>query len=294
MSNRTALTRFVTNDISDFDLQRPYSVMLGLNPSTGAKSPHLWNRLISDFSSMYCLDIPDETSFKSVFTHLQDDPYCLGGAITSPYKEYAYTLCPDSTPVCSLVRATNNFSRSRNHNYFRADNTDAIGFLKSSAESFPLDSFSNVLIIGNGGVSRAIQSSILTFSSLPIYVTTSRQTSSTSRVTYINTSNLESFLQLSPTYSNTLLVQATPLGDYTNPYASPLDSLPLLYKLIQTFSPTHLFEAIHTPAQTRFSSQLQIPFTNGHRMSIYQAVSGFTNVYPSFDESTVKVKMSST
>ena len=66
-----------------------YYAILGINPSKGARSPILWNRVFKKLkinSKMICIDIEPKL-FNQKVNQLFKDKNFKGGAITNPYKE---------------------------------------------------------------------------------------------------------------------------------------------------------------------------------------------------------------
>ena len=75
-----------------------YSVILGLNPSKGARSPKLWNSAYDFFKiSAEMIPIDVKTSnFNKVLSILESDPNFSGGAIAAPHKESAAQYLSDN------------------------------------------------------------------------------------------------------------------------------------------------------------------------------------------------------
>ena len=66
-----------------------YAAILGLSPSNGARSPHLWNaafELGNINVKMFPLDV-NSSNLIAVLTYLHADSNFIGGAITAPHKE---------------------------------------------------------------------------------------------------------------------------------------------------------------------------------------------------------------
>ena len=116
------IQEYITNTFDESQIRRPYSVMIGTKPSTGAKSPSLWNYVLKKESNMVCLDIPNAESVKHVFKLLEEDEQCLGGAVTAPYKGLIYEISKSKTDIAKATQATNNFYRNEKKD-FEADNT---------------------------------------------------------------------------------------------------------------------------------------------------------------------------
>ena len=122
------LEKLVENDLSIFSLDS-FSVILGINPSEGARSPLLWNKVYRKEKKnikMVPLDVRPE-NIKAVFELLECNPKCLGGAIAVPYKETIFNLIEDRLPESiKQIGAVNCFYRQieGSENRFTGTNTD--------------------------------------------------------------------------------------------------------------------------------------------------------------------------
>ena len=99
------INNIIENNIYDNDLDQ-FCVILGLNPSKGARSPTLWNRVFSAEKKkikMLPLDVNPE-SLEELFFCLQEHKNCLGGAIAVPYKEVMFQLLKNqlSTEIVNI------------------------------------------------------------------------------------------------------------------------------------------------------------------------------------------------
>ena len=85
------LNDIIENNITDTDLDH-FCAIIGTNPSQGARSPVLWNKVFlaeKKRVKMLPFDVKQE-NFETLFYCLQDNPKCLGGAIALPYKEKTF------------------------------------------------------------------------------------------------------------------------------------------------------------------------------------------------------------
>lgn len=269
----------------DFELlQRPYSVMLGLQTSKGAKSPALWNKCLKGTSAMLCCDVSSNSNLISLYNLLQSDPNCVGGAVTAPYKTQIFDLCNNKSELAKRIGTCNNFYRDSTIPLgFTIDNTDALGFLKAFSISTREKSFSNYIILGAGAVSRSIRESLLssTKDTASVY-TLSRGSGLESRNIYTYDTFYE-FLAGKP-LDDCCVINATSVGDYTNPDASLLEEVPILSNILDSIGVAYFFDSIHTPSSTPLQLRYHPYSSNGKLMNVYQAVIGFTNVYPHFSQ----------
>jgi len=287
--------QFITNTISPAEMERPYSVMLGIRPSAGARSPSLWNSCLGDTSSMICLDIPNVDSFKIIFSYLESDPLCLGGLITAPYKEIAYESCNISSAFASRPCIANNFYRHNETLSFKGDNTDATGFIMSISKFVNLHLFSHVILLGAGAVSRVIASALLVEGlSLDTISILTRKTKQKEFPVPTPLYTYRQFLESVSTQSltNVLVINCTSVGDYTNPGSSLIKSVPEIMQIIDYLDVQFFFDCIHNPTET-YLSRLFKNRTNGLMMNLYQAAVGFCNVYTGFLLDDVTTLMSS-
>lgn len=285
----------ISNTINPSKLQKPYSAMIGLEPSKGARSPLLWNSCLRDSSSMICFDIPNVKSLSKVYQFLVSDQNCLGGAVTAPYKESFFKLCEESTSYASALQLTNNFYRSSTSSLFVADNTDSQGFISAIDKVFQLEKFDLALILGYGSVAKIVHSALLGSDKFSgdIHILSRRTPSLKVRQTFMST--YSSFLDSLPLpYKSVLLINCTSIGDYTNPDQSLLEHIPQLSTIISKTSISAFYDCIHTPSNTHLSNYLEdVDKSNGLLMNIYQAVIGFRNVYPAYSHQYVFATMSS-
>lgn len=81
---------------------------------------------------------------------------CAGLNVTIPHKRAVLAACSALSPAAAGIGAANTLVPD-GHGGFRADNTDAAGFLHALDEAAPLElSGARVLMIGAGGAARAV------------------------------------------------------------------------------------------------------------------------------------------
>ena len=116
MSIEEKINKLSGNEIKIPD-RNNYSVILGLNPSKGARSPKLWNAAYSSFSidsEMIPIDVTEE-NFKDLLSILDEDPAFSGGAIAAPHKESAAGhLIDNLTKEAKSIGAINCLYRNSN------------------------------------------------------------------------------------------------------------------------------------------------------------------------------------
>ena len=145
---------------------RKYALILGLEPSRGARSPSLWNKAYSMHQinvKMECMDLKNEDVFFSEFTKLKKDNNFIGGCIAFPYKELACKLLGKDYVDASAWEAGAINCLYRNENgELRGCNTDGLAALKNVDEIiYNKNIRRNVSIVGFGGVGKAIYANLL-------------------------------------------------------------------------------------------------------------------------------------
>jgi shikimate 5-dehydrogenase len=277
----------ISNDFDKALLRKPYSVMIGLRPSEGARSPQLWNSCLGDVSSMVCCDVDNLFALEQLYSILSSDPNCQGGAVTAPYKSSFLELCDHRTDIAARTSSCNNFYRTHESSQgFTADNTDGVGFLRALHVSSNRTSFSNFVILGNGSVSKTIRQTLLLNGQAPFSVYTLTRKPSQPESFIYNYGDFE-YLCVNFDLDDTCVVNATSVGDYTNEDARLSDCIINLHQILHRIRITFFFECIHTPPLTPLILDYAPNSTNGRLMNLYQAVVGFKNVYPGFPEELV-------
>ena len=81
------LNKIINNTIKK-KIYNNYSLIIGLTPSKGARSPKLWNKVYKK-NNYNCKMYPADTSqnnLKRLLNYLKVDKDFIGGAVTAPYK----------------------------------------------------------------------------------------------------------------------------------------------------------------------------------------------------------------
>ena len=117
-------------------MNNQYYAILGINPSKGAKSPKLWNKVFKKLkikSKMICIDIKP-TQFNQKINFLFKDKNFKGGAITNPYKEKIFKKLKKENIEKSAINCKSLNLIVRKGLKFKGFNTDgeaALNFLKN-------------------------------------------------------------------------------------------------------------------------------------------------------------------
>lgn len=156
----SSLNDIIENNITDTDLDH-FCAIIGTNPSQGARSPVLWNKVFlaeKKRVKMLPFDVKQE-NFETLFYSLQDNPKCLGGAIAVPYKEKIFTLTEDQlSKEVKSIGAINCFFRKDNSfkGNFTGTNTDGEAALDPVVQILNTQEKKSVALIGMGGAGKAV------------------------------------------------------------------------------------------------------------------------------------------
>lgn len=204
-------------------------------------------------------EIDDIENFNTII----NDPSICGLNVTIPYKKSVMTKLNEIDEIAKEVGAVNviKFIRKNGALYLKGYNTDIVGFKNSIS---PLIGKENkyALILGTGGVSKAIEYSLKTMGIESLFVSRSAKPNV---ITYeqITKKIMEQY---------TIIVNASPVGMYPN-----IDNAPNIpYEFI---SEKHIvFDTIYNPTETLFmklASKRGATVKNGLDMLKGQAVAAW-------------------
>ena len=133
-----------------------FSVIIGSNPSHGARSPVLWNKVYKEErhnTLMFPLDV-SEDRLSDLIAFLQENKSCLGGAVAVPYKEKVFSLLKNKLPEeIANIGAVNCFYREKASKYFfTGTNTDGEASLESISSFLEEKKNKEIHLIGLGAV----------------------------------------------------------------------------------------------------------------------------------------------
>ena len=240
-----------------------YSVILGKNASKTARSPQVWNKWYEALKSpvrMKPVDVNTDKVFEELVSHLNDDEYCLGGAVAVPFKGKMADLLG-----CNLG-AVNCFYRNDEGN-FVGENTDAAAGERLIIDN--IESDDHLVFVGNGQTGSAILGCAL-IQQLPYMVVYARSPKLGSKVTQKSLSELSCFNSCS---KKVIFFNATTVG---GPLAikEKLISEDLFQKLVND----GLSKVIDINNEQTMTSHLHelclkydISFINGNEMNKNQA-----------------------
>ena len=276
------LRNLISNDISK--LNNPFTAIIGSNPSKGARSPNLWNAAFKEFQlsiSMYPFDVERE-NINNLFDYLENNKFYKGGAVAAPYKVLiAKALKGNITNEAKSIGAINCIFRDEKGK-LKGTNTDGEAALKCIEEKVVSLDSKNILIIGSGGVAKAVcgylstklgDNSSLIIASRSMDFTDS-QIEKFRINKLLNFNNFTKYLE-----KIDVLVNCSSIGwnDQINSSPLSLNELSLLPKN------AFVYDVIYQPLETKLltmSNSLNILNTNGLKMNLEQALIAFKYVMP--------------
>lgn len=254
-----------------------FSLILGKNVEKSARSPVLWNtvnKALNLKSEMLAMNL-DEKNFIETIKILERQKKYIGGAIAAPLKEIAYRYFFDKLgKIEKKTQAINNLYRDESGK-LNGFNTDGEAAIKSIINNGDDKIFDNVLLVGTGGVAKAIGSS-LTFDNHNF-----KKIEITGR-SKIKVDLISKDLNFDPVELDNLnyekydlVINATSVG-----WNDPKSSIFNLENLRKFKTSTLVFDVIYQPSETKLLSLAKscgLKVMNGLDMNLKQAVSGFYN-----------------
>ena len=276
------LFNLVENKIPKFENQ--YVTIIGLNPSKGARSPVLWNAAFKQFGiamKMFPLDVERE-NVENLIYYLENDNLFRGSAVAAPYKVVAADVLKDNlTPQAKSIGAINCIFRDEKGK-LRGTNTDGEAALKCIINKVgPIDN-KNILILGSGGVAKAvcgyISSNISEKSNL--FLVSRSNNFKKLEKERLNITEILSFKNFQKYLHQTdIVINCTSVGwnDQINDSPIDLKELSLLPKN------AFVYDVIYQPLKTKLlnlASSIDIDNENGLSMNLEQAILAFKYVMP--------------
>ena len=264
----------ITNKISLQDLTE-FSFIIGANPSKGARSPVLWNKVYKAQerrTRMLPLDV-EEANLEKLIMVLQKELTCLGGAVAVPYKEKLFAILSNNcNETIRKIGAINCIFRSNpNDKFFSCTNTDGEGALEPIAKFLDGKKPLKIGLIGYGGAGKAIagflqqykdKHEILLFNrTLP-----NKKFSDELEINFIDLKELPSKIG-----EIDILINATSVGSQNN-LNEKLIRREYLHKLKNS---SLVYDIIYDPPETmllRDSKEIGLDIINGMEMNLLQAV----------------------
>ena len=269
------INKIIDNQLSQNSLDK-FSVIIGHNPSKGARSPLLWNKVYKAEKkniAMLPLDVKSER-LEELISCLQENHKCLGGAIAVPHKEAMYDLLQSKcAPEIKEIGAINCFFRDIKDQTksFSGTNTDGEGSLDPILKLLKEQKNLTICLLGYGGAGKAIAAYLIKnmkgSQKLKIFNRTEiKKSLSDPKVLFLSTKSLSDYID-----SFDLIINATTVGTKESLSESPI-AIELFSKIK---SSTLIYDINYDPPETRLmkiAEKQGLKAINGLRMNLIQAV----------------------
>ncbi len=148
------------NDLPSTDSPALTAVIIGRDPSKGARSPLLWNAAFDRLGldgRMFPVDVAS-AALPDLLAALRSDSSVIGGAVAMPHKATVIPHLAGTDAVADGAGAVNAFVRKDGG--LVGSNTDGVAALRSIERSLgPLDG-ARVLLVGTGGAGSAVAAAV--------------------------------------------------------------------------------------------------------------------------------------
>ena len=274
------INSLITNKISLKNL-KAFSFIIGANPSKGARSPTLWNKVydaLDQQATMIPLDV-EEKNLRKLIMALQNEPACLGGAVAVTYTEKVFTfLSNNCTETIKKIGAVNCIFRRRpNDKFFSCTNTDGEGALEPLTKILYGEKELKIGLIGYGGAGKAIAGFLQQYSNKHEIFLFNR---TLPERTFIDNLKIN-FMKLEKLPSKIekldVLINATSVGSKINSSKKIIERRHL-YRLKNS---ALVYDIIYDPPETMLlkdAKEIGLDTMNGLDMNLLQAVLAFKHV----------------
>lgn len=271
------LNTLLTNKIS-IPSESKYAAIIGENPSFGARSPILWNKAYFNYKygiKMYPFDVANIEALNKLISFLNQDINFIGGAIAVPYKtKLAEILGKNLTNETSKIKAVNCLYRDTAGNLIGTNTDGEAALISLIKNKFSFDQ-KKILVLGNGGVAKAVIAYISTALDKSGELIVSRRTPNKDEInkeentTYVGWKDFPYEL-----HKFDLIINCTSIGFGDNKDDSPLD----LEEVKALNKKVLVYDVIYQPNPTRLlkmSSDIGLKVLSGIEMNLEQAVIAF-------------------
>jgi len=270
-----AINSLVENKIK-ISSKKKYVVIIGRNPSNGARSPKLWNAAFKKHKidmAMYPLDVKKK-NLNKLIKKLDSNMNFLGGSIAVPYKEDIFKILGKKIDKISYkIGSINCLYRDKKTKSIFGFNTDGYGALECLKGNVRNLQKKNIIIFGLGGAGKSVVTVLENYikKKIIVYVRNFNKRK-------IYSSNFKFILKKFPLEVSDLklcdiLINTTTVGS--------LDSKKTIIKesLIKELKKNcFIFDIIYQPLKTELinlSKKNNLKTTNGLFMNLEQAVIAF-------------------
>ena len=247
------------------------------NSISQSRAPHLHEMMGKIYNIDIAYDLKDPSTntreaFESTLESLRAEGY-TGCNVTFPFKSVALESVTYSDSAVTEVGATNTL-------YFAdgsvcATNTDYTGFCKGYCSRRGAKPAGEVLMLGAGGVGRAVAMGIFKVGATKLYIYDLHAEAATNLALRVNGAGYDAVVVSAeevPTISQRVsgVVNCSPVGHYSTP-GTPLDT--------SLFGPQDwAFDAVYTPLDTEFmcaASAAGLELVSGFDLFFYQGLDAF-------------------
>lgn len=269
------INKIIDNHLSQNSLDK-FSVIIGFNPSKGARSPLLWNKVYKAEKkniAMLPLDVSNER-LGELFSCLKENNKCLGGAIAVPHKEAMFNLLHNKcAPEIKNIGAINCFFRDKKNKNsgFSGTNTDGEGSLDPILGLIKEHKGLNICLLGYGGAGKAVAAFLI------------KNMRGSQNLKIFNRTEIKKSLKK----SDVLFLSAEVLGDYIDSFdliinattvgtKETINESPIPYDLFSKMKTnTLIYDINYDPPKTtliKIAEKKGLKTINGLRMNLIQAV----------------------
>ena len=269
-----------------------YCAIIGKEPSKGARSPKLWNKVFKRLNIdayFYNFDIKDDKSLKRLMEILKNDKSFIGGSVTIPYKETIVKYLDALSPEAEIIGAVNSIRRN-NSGQLIGDNTDGKAALNEIKNLQGTMKKKSILLLGLGGAGIAVATYIANSGAkLSVWNRSNQKTKK-----FINKMKKKKITIYEEKKINSLkyfdaVINCTSFGFKSNTFS--LGKTIIENKLFDNAKKNLvIFDIIYQPLKTQLLKDAQkkgFKNKNGLNMNLLQAVIAFKHVFPSIKKSEI-------
>lgn len=262
--------------------EEPFAVIIGAQPSRGARSPSLWNAVYAALDQpcrMWPFDVTVE-NLPALMDWLSDQAQFVGGAVAVPHKQAIARWLGEARLHDSArgIEAVNALSRRPDGTLLGA-NTDGLAAAQVLQEA-GLGEKDEVLLFGFGGAAKAVANTIR-----PLVASLRVVTRAHADPQALDVARRIGIELLVPTEARNALAGATVLINGTLLGSAPghLEESPLPPDFVALARQLRMaFDVVYQPTETRFLASMPagVIRLGGGRMNFLQAVHGFRMAHP--------------
>ncbi len=268
-------SKYLSNNINYPDSSY-YAAIIGKNPSQGARSPFLWNKVFETLNldiQMLPFDVCPE-KVDDLLQALSSSPLFIGGCVAVPHKEaIAKIMCQYiDSPQAQSIGAVNALYRQQS-GQLSATNTDGEAASLSLVNSYGSISGKKVLILGAGGAGKAVCSYVSSAvgENGRVFLANRTQKLSRDELDNIGANEFIHWPRISQTIPKVdIVINCTTVGSTAYPNETPLSSNDLALN-----KSLFVYDIIYQPEQTlllTIADEYGLRRLGGLDMNLRQAV----------------------